>query len=125
MNEHISPRARASTMNRREGLAIGAGGLLAAAGLALQSHAAQQEKTMSTDAAIRPFRVSFPDAALADLKRRVGATIWPERETVPDASQGVRLATMKALAAHWVNEYDWRRIETRINSFPNFITEID
>jgi pimeloyl-ACP methyl ester carboxylesterase len=74
---------------------------------------------------IRPFHVSFPDAELNDLRRRIKATRWPERETVNDASQGVQLATMRALASTWATEHDWRRAEARLNSFPNFITEID
>jgi len=74
---------------------------------------------------IRPFQVHFSDAALADMKRRVAATNWPERETVGDATQGVNLATMKKLADHWQHNHDWRRIEAKLNSYPNFITNID
>ena len=75
--------------------------------------------------AVRPFRASFPDSDLEDLRRRILATRWPERETVADDSQGVRLAVMKALAEHWATRHDWRIVEARINSLPNFITEID
>jgi pimeloyl-ACP methyl ester carboxylesterase len=75
--------------------------------------------------AIRPFHVNFSDAELTELRRRIKTTVWPERETVPDATQGVQLATMKALAQHWAGEYDWRKVESRLNSYPNFITEID
>ena len=75
--------------------------------------------------AIRPFHVSFPDEALADLKRRVTATRWPERETVADQSQGVQLATIQKLAHYWATEYDWRKCEARLNALPQFITEID
>jgi pimeloyl-ACP methyl ester carboxylesterase len=74
---------------------------------------------------IRPFHVSFPDEALADLKRRVTATRWPERETVADQSQGVQLATIQKLAHYWATEYDWRKCEARLNALPQFITEID
>ena len=75
---------------------------------------------------IRPFQmVSVSEAQLADLRRRIEATQWPERETVADASQGVQLATMQALAHYWATEYDWRKIEARINALPQFITEID
>ena len=74
---------------------------------------------------ISPFRVSFPDDALADLRRRVLATKWPDRELVADASQGVQLATMKALARYWATEHDWRRCEARLNALPQFMTEID
>jgi pimeloyl-ACP methyl ester carboxylesterase len=76
-------------------------------------------------ATLRPFRVNVPDAALADLRRRIAATNWPEKETVADQTQGVQLATMKALASYWEKDYDWRRCEARLNAYPNFITEID
>jgi pimeloyl-ACP methyl ester carboxylesterase len=75
--------------------------------------------------AIRPFHVNVPDADLADLRARIDATRWPERETVPDQTQGVQLATMQRLARYWATEYDWRKVEARLNSLPNFITEID
>ena len=75
--------------------------------------------------AIRPFRFNAPEAALAELRRRINATKWPERETVTDASQGVQLATIQALAHYWATEYDWRKIEAKLNALPNFITEID
>jgi pimeloyl-ACP methyl ester carboxylesterase len=75
--------------------------------------------------AIRPFQVKVSDAELTELRRRVSATRWPERETVPDQSQGVQLATTQALARYWEKEYDWRRCEARLNALPQFITEID
>ncbi|HEX9470372.1 MAG TPA: epoxide hydrolase, partial [Bradyrhizobium sp.] len=75
--------------------------------------------------AIRPFNVNFPEAELTELRRRINATKWPERETVTDASQGVQLATSQALARYWGTEYDWRECEARLNALPNFITEID
>jgi pimeloyl-ACP methyl ester carboxylesterase len=74
---------------------------------------------------IRPFHVDIPDEALDDLRRRIEATQWPERETVPDDSQGVPLETMQKLARYWAIEYDWRRCEAQLNSLPQFITEID
>jgi pimeloyl-ACP methyl ester carboxylesterase len=74
---------------------------------------------------IRPFSFSFPEEQLADLRRRVAATVWPERETVEDATQGVQLATMQKLADYWAKEYDWRRCEARLKALPNFITNID
>jgi pimeloyl-ACP methyl ester carboxylesterase len=74
---------------------------------------------------IRPFHVNVPEAELTELRRRINATRWPERETVTDASQGVQLATMHALARYWATEYDWRRIEAKMNALPQFITEID
>ena len=75
--------------------------------------------------AIRPFHVNVPEADLTELRRRINATKWPERETVPDASQGVQLATMQSLARSWATEYDWRKVEARLNAYPQFITEID
>ena len=75
--------------------------------------------------AIRPFRVEVPEEELADLRRRITATKFPERETVNDASQGVQLATMQALARYWATEYDWRKCEARLNAVPQFLTEID
>jgi pimeloyl-ACP methyl ester carboxylesterase len=75
--------------------------------------------------AIRRFHIDIPDEALDDLRRRIEATQWPERETVPDDSQGVPLATMQKLARYWASEYDWRRCEAELNALPQFITEID
>ena len=75
--------------------------------------------------ALRPLRVHVPSAQLADLRRRIKATRWPERETVNDASQGVQLSNMQNLAGYWATSYDWRKVESRLNAVPNFITEID
>ena len=74
---------------------------------------------------IRPFRIGFSEEALVDLRRRIAATAWPESETVADASQGVQLATMQKVAHYWQAEYDWRKIEARLNALPQFVTEID
>src|SRR5262245_7664508 len=74
---------------------------------------------------IRPFRAHFPDEALANLKRRIAATQWPERETVSDQSQGVPLATMQDLARYWATDYDWRKAEAKLNALPQFVTNID
>jgi pimeloyl-ACP methyl ester carboxylesterase len=78
-----------------------------------------------TDGAIRPFRVDIPQADLDDLRQRITATKWPERENVVDASQGVQLATMRELARYWETEHDWRKVEARLNALPQFVTEID
>jgi pimeloyl-ACP methyl ester carboxylesterase len=75
--------------------------------------------------AIRRLRVHAPESQLIDLKRRIKATRWPERETVTDASQGVQLATMQKLARYWATDYDWRKVEARLNALPQFVTEID
>jgi pimeloyl-ACP methyl ester carboxylesterase len=77
------------------------------------------------DESIRPFHIRFSDAALVDLRRRVAATNWPERELVTDASQGVQLATMRALASSWGADYNWRKVEARLNALPEFKTNID
>jgi len=88
--------------------------------------APQQGSEQATDkTAIRPFRANVPDAELAELRRRINATRWPERETVADGSQGVQLATMQALARYWATDYDWRKIEAKLSALPQFITEID
>ena len=79
----------------------------------------------AADTAIRPFTIEFPESDLEDLRARIKATRWPEKETVDDGSQGVQLATLQALARYWETEHDWRRCEARLNSVPNFITEID
>ncbi len=75
--------------------------------------------------AIRPFRVHVSEAQLVDMRRRIKATRWPDRETVPDESQGIQLATIQGLAQYWATGYDWRKCEARLNSYPQFITEID
>ena len=75
--------------------------------------------------AVRPFRVNVPEAELAELRRRINATRWPDRETVTDQTQGVQLATVQALARYWATGYDWRTCEARLNALPQFITEID
>jgi len=74
---------------------------------------------------VRPFRVDFPEAELTELRRRIKATRWPERETVTDDSQGVPLALMQDLARYWGTDYDWRECEARLNALPHFMTEID
>jgi pimeloyl-ACP methyl ester carboxylesterase len=78
-----------------------------------------------TETAIRPFTVEFAQEDVDDLRRRIAETRWPEKETVADATQGVQLATIKALAKYWANEYDFRSVETRLNALPQFMTEID
>jgi len=79
----------------------------------------------TTPPAIRPFRVEVPEDDLVDLRQRIAAMRWPEKETVTDQSQGVQLATMQALARYWATEHDWRKVEVRLNALPQFITEID
>jgi pimeloyl-ACP methyl ester carboxylesterase len=91
-----------------------------------QTTATTEHSAQAADkTAIRPFRVNVPEEELTELRRRINATRWPERETVNDASQGVQLATTQALARYWATEYDWRTCEARLNAVPQFITEID
>jgi pimeloyl-ACP methyl ester carboxylesterase len=88
--------------------------------------ATQERSEQATDkTALRPFHVSVPEAELTELRRRINATRWPDRETVSDATQGVQLATTQALARYWATEYDWRKCEARLNALPQFLTEID
>ena len=75
--------------------------------------------------AIRPFSVNIPEAELVDLRRRIAATRWPDRETVNDQSQGIPLAKLKPLVEHWGTGYDWRKAEAKLNALPQFMTEID
>jgi pimeloyl-ACP methyl ester carboxylesterase len=82
--------------------------------------------TLDQNDAIRPFHIDLvPEADLADMRERIAATRWPEKETVQDQSQGVQLATMQALARYWATDYDWRKCEAKLNAYPHFITEID
>lgn len=112
---------------------IGAAATLAA-GVAMSRFAFAESKPAANGitqiaagdpSSIRPLRVQVPETALTDLRRRIVATQWPERETVDDASQGVQLATMQRLANYWANDYDWRKVEARLNSLPQYVTEID
>src|SRR5215469_4446193 len=90
------------------------------------SVATQQRAPLAQDKeAIRSFRMTFPEADLTELRRRIKATRWPDKETVTDTTQGVQLATVQALAKYWATEYDWRKIESKLNALPQFITEID
>src|SRR5829696_4312797 len=84
-----------------------------------------QVETSVAGADVRPFRVEVREEGLVELRRRIAATRWPEKETVADQSQGVQLATIQALARYWETEYDFRRLDARLNAFPQFLTEID
>ena len=92
-----------------------------------QTSTKQQINEQLTDKnAIRgPFHVKFPEEELSKLRSRIKATIWPEQETVADASQGVRLATIQEVARYWATDYDWRKCEAKLNALPQFITKID
>jgi pimeloyl-ACP methyl ester carboxylesterase len=93
--------------------------------MSAESSSPARSATATESSAIRPFRDNVPEAELAELRKRINATKWPDRETVADASQGVQLATMQALARYWATDYDWRKCEARLMALPNFITEID
>src|SRR5215469_2706348 len=80
---------------------------------------------MSENSAIRPFTVETPEAEIEKLRQRIAQTRWPDKETVPDHSQGVQLATIQELARYWASDYDWRKCEAKLNSLPQFMTEID
>ncbi len=86
---------------------------------------AETTTSSSDKTAVRPFRVEVPEAELADMRRRIETTRWPEKETVADTSQGVPLAPLQALARYWATDYDWRKCEAKLNALPQFITEID
>src|SRR5690242_7851548 len=94
----------------------------------MTSTVATQERgeQIADKSVIRPFHVArVPEAELNELRRRINATKWPERETVKDATQGVQLATTQKLARYWATDYDWRKCEAKLSALPQFITEID
>jgi pimeloyl-ACP methyl ester carboxylesterase len=93
--------------------------------MSAQSSSAQRSTTAAEVDAVRPFHIETSKEALVDLRRRIEATKFPDRETVADASQGVQLATVQKLARYWATEYDWQKCEARLNALPNFLTEID
>jgi len=84
-----------------------------------------QTRVVEKGSELRPFRANVPDADLSELRRRISATRWPERETVTDGTQGVQLETIRKLARYWLTDYDWRKCEVRLNALPQFMTEID
>src|SRR3954463_14459587 len=114
-------------MTRSAGVRVSFIGLAAAlliAGGIVMTHASMVATPAGADA-IKPFGFIFPEETLADLKRRVAATRWPDKEIVPDQSQGVQLATVQKLARYWSTDYNWRKIEATLNALPQFTTEID
>ncbi len=108
--------------DRRQLLLTAATGAVLAGGASLLPSRVFAE---STGEAVRPFRVNMPEEQLVDLRRRIAATRWPDRETVADESQGVQLATIQQLARYWGTDHDWRKCEARLNALPQFMTEID
>ena len=107
-----------SSLNRRK--LLGTAAAVAASNLIPANVSAATE-----DTTIRPFRINIPEEELTNLRRRVAATRWPDPETVTDDSQGVPLATMQELARYWATDYDWRKVEAKLNALPQFITQID
>jgi len=108
--------------NRRQLLTIATMGIAAAGAASL--FPAYPASAATTDA-IRPFRIDVPEEDLVDLRRRVVATRWPDRETVADQSQGAQLAKVQELVRYWGTDYDWRKIEATLNALPQFVTTID
>jgi hypothetical protein len=100
-------------------------GVLAMATMSSVTFSSTPAVAENGDAAIRPFRVNIPEKDLVDLRQRITAARWPSKELVADRSQGVQLATLKALAQYWATEYDWRKVEARLNAYPQFVTKID
>ena len=113
-----SPAPTRRSMLAASAVGVAVGGLLVGA--------AQAETDVGSGAAaIRPFRASIPQPAIDDLRRRIAMTRWPERETVSDRSQGAQLGQLQALVRYWGGDYDWRKVEARLNALPQFMTTID
>ena len=110
--------AISSSLGRREFLA-------SAAAVGVSAFFATSARAAAEDGSIRPFHINIPEKQLVDLRRRVLATRWPERETVTDRSQGVQLANIQEIVRYWGKDYDWRKVEARLNALPQFMTEID
>src|SRR3954470_21533787 len=108
--------------NRRGLLSTAAMGIVAAGAANLFS---LSQLSAAADDAIRPFRINVPLEDLVDLRRRIAATRWPDKETVADGSQGVPLAKLQELVHYWGTDYDWRKVESRLNALPQFVTTID
>ncbi|MGK9230895.1 epoxide hydrolase 1 [Inquilinus limosus] len=119
MSEALPPATR------RGFLASSATALLAATAANALPLLSSRPAAAAQGNAVRPFRVEVPEDALTDLRRRIAATRWPGRETVADQSQGVQLARLQALVRYWGTDYDWRKVEAKLNALPMFVTEID
>ncbi len=113
------------SIDRRAFLSSAAMGITAAQLGAFRFAGAQTLSGTQSSTAIRTFQVSIPEATLTEMRRRIGATIWPDRETVTDDSQGVPLALMQGVAGYWATDYDWRKCEAKLNALPQFVTNID
>jgi len=106
-------------------LVLAASPSLAQAASASDAQVSVSSRATSEDTAIRSFHISIPDTALADLRRRILATRWPDKETVTDQSQGVQLAKLQELVRYWGTDYDWKKAEAKLNALPQFVTKID
>jgi len=116
------------TMHFRTGFIVLAAAITAAVPLIsapCDGQASTKQKESTSTNAVRPFRVNFPQKALDDLHRRIAATRWPDRETVPDRSQGAQLAPLQSLVRYWGTQYDWRKAEAKLNALPQFMTTIE
>src|SRR5579871_4290525 len=120
MSSESQSTTRLSQPASSAGASLAASAVASASSLLSEHPAAAIENT-----SIRPFRFEASEEALDELRRRVSATQWPDRETVTDQSQGPQLATLQKLAGYWVTGYDWRKVEARLNALPNFVTTID
>src|SRR4051794_20970001 len=109
-----------STPTRRDLLAAAA-----AAGVSNVLFPSSGEAEVGSAEAVRPFHVDIPEEGLSDFRRRLAMTRWPDRETLVDRSQGVQLARLQALVHYWGTNYDWRKIEAKLNALPQFMTTID
>src|ERR1700726_2138326 len=110
--------ATSSSLDRREFLA-------SSAAVGASSQFGASARAAAADGSIRPFHVNIPQEQLVDLRRRIATTRWPERETVTDRSQGVQLAKIQEIVRYWGKDYDWRKVEAKLNALPQFVTEID
>ena len=120
----MTTQARTDILNPDRRQLLGQAAMTAVAASVASLLPLHQAKAAASGA-IRPFHVNVPEEDLLDLRRRLAATRWPDREIVADQSQGVQLATVQQLARYWQNDYDWRKMEARLNALPQFVTEID
>ncbi len=118
-----SPSSEVVNQDRRQLLSAAAMGIAAAGAAGLFPAYPAPAATLATSDEIRPFRITVPEEALVDLRRRINATRWPDRETVVDESQGVPLAVIWEVARYWGTDYDWRKCEATLNALPQFMTE--
>jgi hypothetical protein len=121
----VPMRSETIDSGRRRFVAAATIGIVATGAASLLSSPGSRALAAGADAPIRPFQINIPEADLVDLRRRLAMVRWPDKEPVDDDSQGVPLATMQELVSHWQADYDWRKIEARLNALPQFITGID